>query len=141
MKKTACIILMAVMLIFFTACGQTNEKVQEAENMKQASYVNITAKQAKEIMDTESGYIILDVRTEEEFEEGHIPGAILIPDYEIKTRAEEILTDKNQQLLVYCRSGRRSKLASEALLDLGYTNIKEFGGIIDWPYEVEKQSD
>ena len=99
--------------------------------------MNITAQEAKAIMDSESGYIILDVRTQEEYDSGHIPNAILIPDDEITARAEAELTDKNQLILVYCRSGRRSKLAAEALVELGYTNIREFGGIIDWPYEVE----
>ena len=99
--------------------------------------MNITAEKAKQIMDMEEGYIILDVRTQEEYDEGHIPGAILIPNTEIEDRAEDELTDKNQLILVYCRSGRRSKLAAEILVELGYTNIREFGGIIDWPYEVE----
>ena len=99
--------------------------------------MNITAEEAKQIMDSEEGYVILDVRTQEEYDQGHIPGAILIPDTEIKAKAQEVLTDKDQLILVYCRSGRRSKLAAEALVELGYTNIKEFGGIIDWPYEVE----
>ena len=99
--------------------------------------MNITAREAKEIMDREEGYIILDTRAQEEYDEGHIPGAILIPHDEILEKAESVLTDKNQLILVYCRSGRRSKLAAEDLLKLGYTNIKEFGGIIDWPYEVE----
>lgn len=100
--------------------------------------MNITAQEAKALMDSQEGYIILDVRTQEEYDEGHIPGAILIPNTEIEDRAEEILTDKDQLILVYCRSGRRSKLASEFLAALGYTNIREFGGILDWPYEVEK---
>ena len=113
------------------------EPANRAENNREAVYVNITAEEAKQIMDSEEGYIILDVRTQEEYDQGHIPGAILIPDTEIKDKAEEVLTDKNQLLLVYCRSGRRSKLASEILVELGYTNIKEFGGIIDWPYEIE----
>ena len=99
--------------------------------------MNITAEEAKKIMDSEEGYIILDVRTQEEYDQGHIPGAMLIPNTEIETKAEEVLMDKDQLLLVYCRSGRRSKLASEILVELGYTNIKEFGGIIDWPYEIE----
>ena len=99
--------------------------------------MNITAEEAKQIMDIEEGYVILDVRTQEEYDEGHIPGAILIPNTEIGDRAEDELTDKNQLILVYCRSGRRSKLAAEILVKLGYTNIREFGGIIDWPYEVE----
>ena len=99
--------------------------------------MNITAEEAKQIMDSEEGYIILDVRTQEEYDESHIPGVILIPHTEIEARAEEVLTDKDQLILVYCRSGRRSKIAAEALVELGYTNIKEFGGIIDWPYETE----
>ena len=98
--------------------------------------MNITAQQAKEMMDTQSNYIILDTRTQEEYDEGHIPGAILIPYDEILQKAESVLTDKNQLSLVYCRSGRRSKLASEDLVKLGYQNIREFGGIRDWPYEI-----
>ena len=129
MKKLIILLLMAVLL---PACGQ------DKENNQEAVYMNITAEEAKRIMDIEEDYIILDVRTQEEYDQGHIPGAILIPDTEIETKAEEVLTDKNQLLLVYCRSGRRSKLAAEILVELGYTNIKEFGGIIDWPYEVEK---
>ena len=129
MKKLI-LLLLAVMML--TACGQAKENDQEAV------YVNITAEEAKQIMDREEGYIILDVRAQEEYDQGHIPGAILIPDTEIEAQAEEVLTDKDQLILVYCRSGRRSKLAAEALVELGYTNIKEFGGIIDWPYEVEK---
>ncbi len=128
MKKLI-LLLLAVMLL--TACGQ------DKENDREAVYVNITAEKAKQIMDSEEGYIILDVRTQEEYDQGRIPGAILIPNTEIEAQAEEILTDKDQLILVYCRSGRRSKLAAEALVELGYTNIKEFGGIIDWPYETE----
>ena len=101
-------------------------------------YENITAAEAKELMDTQPGYIILDVRTAEEYAEGHIPGAILLPYDEINQKAAGVLTDRNQLILVYCRSGRRSKIAAEALVTLGYTNIREFGGIIDWPYEVEQ---
>lgn len=128
MKK---LILLLLTVMLLTACGQAKENDQEAV------YVNITAEEAKQIMDTEEGYIILDVRTQEEYDESHIPGAVLIPNTEIETRAEEVLTDKDQLILVYCRSGRRSKLAAEILVELGYTNIREFGGIIDWPYEVE----
>lgn len=98
--------------------------------------MNITAEEAKKIMDTEPEYVILDVRTEEEFAQGHIPGAILIPDYEIREEAESSLPDKDALILVYCRSGRRSKNAAQILAELGYTNIREFGGILDWPYET-----
>ena len=127
--KRLVFLLLAVMLL--TACGQAKE------NDQGAVYVNITAEEAKQIMDSEEGYIILDVRTQEEYDQGHIPGAIVISHEEIAEKADEVLTDKNQLILVYCRSGRRSKIAAEALVELGYTNIKEFGGIIDWPYEVE----
>ena len=124
------VVLLAVLLL--AACGQ------DKENNQGAVYMNITAEEAKEIMDSEEGYIILDVRTREEYDEGHIPGAILIPNTAIEAKAEDVLPDKNQLILVNCRSGRRSKIAAEALAELGYTNIKEFGGIIAWPYEVEK---
>ena len=116
-------------LLLLSGCSQ-NETITET------NYMQITAKEAKNIMDNETDYIILDVRTEEEFSKGHIDGAILIPDYEITDKAEEILTDKDQLILVYCRSGRRRKLAADSLVTMGYTNIKEFGGIIDWPYDI-----
>ena len=128
MKK---LIFLFLAVLLLTACGQNTE------NDQGAVYVNITAEEAKQIMDTEEGYIILDVRTQEEYDEGHIPGATQISHEEIAEKAEEVLPDKNQLILVYCRSGRRSKIAAEALAELGYTNIKEFGGIIDWPYEIE----
>ena len=99
-------------------------------------YINITPDEAKEIMDSGEDYVLLDTREKDEYDAGHIPGAILIPHTEIKDRAEDIIINKDVQILVYCRSGRRSKLAAEALLELGYTNIKEFGGIIDWKYEI-----
>ena len=104
----------------------------------EASYEQISGEEAKALMDSESGYIIIDARTQEEYDLGHIPGAILIPEYEIADRAEAELPDKDQLILVYCRSGRRSKIAAEELVKLGYTNVKEFGGIIDWEYAITK---
>ena len=103
-----------------------------------ASYDQISGAEAKALMDSESGYVIIDARTQEEYDQGHIPGAILIPEYEIADRAEKELPDKDQLILVYCRSGRRSKIAAEELVKLGYTNVKEFDGIIDWEYEIVK---
>lgn len=144
MKKILAILMLAVTL---TACGmeeaaddsmilnETTETTETTEDVL-VPYEQITAEDAKKLMDTESDYIIVDARTEEEYAEGHIPGAILIPEYEIADRAQSELPDKDQLILVYCRSGRRSKIASQALADLGYTNVKEFGGIIDWPYDV-----
>lgn len=138
-------------LLLLAGCG---EQVKQSESnapprsvsqesggdvsMDAGCYKQITAEEAKTMMDKQEDYILLDVRTQEEFDEGHIEGAILIPDNEIATRAEADLTDKGATILLYCRSGRRSKLAAQALADLGYTGIYEFGGIIDWPYETVK---
>ena len=133
MKKAKGLIIM--LLISLSLFGMT---ACDGENGKASTYEQITAEQAKTIMDTEKDYVIIDARTKEEFAEGHIENAILIPEYEIANRAEKELPDKEQLILVYCRSGRRSKIASEELVKLGYTNVKEFGGIIDWPYEVVK---
>ena len=136
MKNTKGLIIMLILslsLFGLTACGGNNDDKGET-----LTYEQISAKEAKEIMDTEKDYIIIDARTEAEFAEGHIEGAILIPEYEIAERAEKELPDKDALILVYCRSGRRSKIASEELVKLGYTNVKEFGGIIDWPYETVK---
>ena len=135
MKKTRgwLIILMITLSIFtVAACGDKNDKGETL------TYEQISAEEAKVIMDTEKEYVIIDARTGSEFAEGHIEGAILIPEYEIADRAEKELPNKDALILVYCRSGRRSKIASEELVKLGYTNVKEFGGIIDWPYEIVK---
>ena len=123
--------LFAVLMAAFTLSACTAEKTSE-----NAGYMCITPQEAKEIMDTQKDYVILDAREPSEYEAGHIPGAIVISHEKIKEQAESQLPDKDQLILVYCRSGRRSKLAAQDLVDLGYTNVKEFGGIIDWPYEV-----
>lgn len=102
------------------------------------SYRQISMDEAVEMMKKESGYIILDVRRPDEYAEGHIPGAINVPNEEIGTAEIYELPDKAQLILVYCRSGRRSKEASDKLVKLGYTNIVEFGGILDWNGEIER---
>ena len=132
MKKLKGLIIMfliSLSLFGLTACQDSKNNV---------TYEQITAKEAKTIMEMQQDYIIIDARTDEEFAEGHIENAILIPEYEIANRAEKELPQKDALILVYCRSGRRSKIASEELVKLGYTNVKEFGGIIDWPYEIVK---
>lgn len=139
MKKICRLLLVAVfclLAITLTSCGNNN--TDEVQTNMNNTYEQISGEQAKALMDSEKGYVIIDARTQEEFDGGHIPGAVLIPEYEIADRAEKELPDKNQLILVYCRSGRRSKIASQALIDLGYTNVKEFGGIIDWEYETVK---
>ena len=102
-------------------------------------FVSITPQEAKKIMDTEKGYVIVDVRNADEYAQGHIPNAKLLPLPSIENIALNELPDKKQLLIVYCRSGVRSKKAADILAKLGYTNIKEFGGIIDWPYEIVKE--
>lgn len=96
------------------------------------SYRQITQEEAQKILKEETGYILLDVRTEEEWNEGHIPGSICIPNETIGAAPLPQLSDKDQMILVYCRSGRRSKLAAEKLAAQGYRNVLEFGGIITW---------
>lgn len=98
--------------------------------------MNISQQEAKRIMDSGEDCIILDVRGAEEYEQGHIPGATLLPLSELPARAEEELPDYEQQILVYCRSGTRSASAAIILESMGYTNIKDFGGIMDWTYDI-----
>ena len=110
----------------------------EAENQFTA-YIDesLTQEEAKEMMDTQE-VIILDVREQDEYDSGHIPGAVLLPVGSIdETTAAQVIPEKDSTVLVYCRSGNRSKTASSTLADLGYTNIYEFGGINTWPYETE----
>lgn len=126
MKKILLLLLLVTSVFMLSSCQPHNEEYQK-----------ITPQEAKSIIDNEKNYIILDVRTQEEYSSGHIKNAILIPNEDIYYKAEQILKDKDQLILVYCRSGRRSKEAAVKLIDLGYTNVLDFGGIIDWPYEIE----
>ena len=125
-------------LLAATACGAADNEATAPTAAADVTYEQLSAEQAKEIMDSEQPYYLIDARTDAEFAEGHIAGAVVIPEYEIAQRAENEIADKDALILVYCRSGRRSKIAAEEIIKLGYTNVKEFGGIIDWPYEIEK---
>ena len=126
MKKLIPILLSALM---FTGCAGTS-------NSQTNTYRSITMDEAVTMMAQETGYIILDVRRPDEFAAGHIPNAINVPNESIGTSDIPELPDKDQLIMVYCRSGRRSKEASEKLVKLGYTNIVEFGGILDWKGEI-----
>ena len=132
MKKTS-LLLLAGLLFIFTAC--TSEIVDDSDHPTHG-WQTITATQARNMMAGADSFVLLDVRTETEFQERRIDGAVLIPYDEIKDRAEVELPDKNAVILLYCRSGRRSALAAAELAALGYTNIYDFGGIINWPHEV-----
>lgn len=123
MKK---LIPILVIIMLLTACGS------EPNN----TYRQITMDEAIVMMEEEKDYIILDVRTIDEYKDKHIPDAINVPNEAIKAKEPKELPDKDQLILVYCRSGNRSKQASQKLADMGYTNIVEFGGINDWPGET-----
>ena len=132
MKIKKIIPVLASAILLFTGCNSKNTKTENN------SYRQIDMEEAEKIMKEEKEYIILDVRTPEEYKEGHIPQAINIPNETISTKDIPELPDKNQLILVYCRSGNRSKQAAGKLSRLGYDNIVEFGGIIDWNGEIEK---
>ena len=121
-----------LLLLLLTGCGGTASNASS-----ESDYQQISQEEAKEMMDTQD-VIILDVREQDEYDSGHIPGTILLPVGTIdEETAAEVIPEKDSTVLVYCRSGNRSKTASSALAELGYTNIYEFGGINTWPYETE----
>ena len=130
MKKSI-LILLAFVLVLMTGCAQ-----KAGEDNTERSYTQITQDEAKEMMAKDDGHVIVDVRRQDEYDAGHIPGAILIPNESIGTEQPEELPDPDQIILVYCRSGNRSKQASQKLADMGYTNVYEFGGINDWTGEI-----
>ena len=124
--------LFFLLLLLLTGCGGTTSNASS-----ESDYQQISQEEAKEMMDTQD-VIILDVREQDEYDSGHIPGAVLLPVGTIdETTAAEVIPEKDSTVLVYCRSGNRSKTASSTLAELGYSNIYEFGGINTWPYETE----
>jgi rhodanese-related sulfurtransferase len=129
MKRLA--IIFFTIIVLLSGCAQPS-------GSSTASYKQITQEEAKEMMAKDDGHIIVDVRRQDEYDEGHIPGALLIPNESITDKKPEELPDLNQIVLVYCRSGRRSKEASQKLADIGYTNVYEFGGINTWTGEIVK---
>ena len=133
-KKFAAWILLLFLIVSLAGCGSREE---DAENT--ASYQQITAEEAKAMMEEQPDAVILDVREQDEYDAGHIPGAVLLPVGTIdEETAASAIPENDTVVLVYCRSGNRSKTASQSLVDLGYTQIYEFGGIQDWPYDLER---
>ena len=130
MRKIRRLLPFVLSLMLLSSCGTPGSS--------SSGYRQISMDEAVKMMKDEKNYIILDARRPDEFAEGHIPGAINVPNEEIGTAEISELPDKSQLILVYCRSGRRSKEASKKLVKLGYTNIVEFGGILDWKGEIEK---
>ena len=129
MKRLA--IVFFTIIVLLSGCTQPS-------GSSTASYKQITQEEAKEMMTKNDGHIIVDVRRQDEYDEGHIPGAVLIPNESITDKQPEELSDLDQIILVYCRSGRRSKEASQKLADIGYTNVYEFGGINTRTGEIVK---
>lgn len=128
--------IFVLLALFVLGCGQKPQK--EEIVTEQNSYQQISAEEAKRMMDELEDEIVLDVREQNEYDAGHVPAAVLLPVGDIEEMAAAVIPTKDTVVLVYCRSGNRSKMASEALVKLGYTQVYEFGGIRSWPYEVEK---
>ena len=139
MRQILLFATLAASLALLSGCALSRAKEDKAEDITgKAAYHKISAEEAYEMMVSQE-VVIVDVRTPEEYDGGHIPNAILVPNESIGDDMPEALPDKEATLLIYCRSGRRSKEASEKLLKLGYKSIYEFGGVIDWPYELVKE--
>ena len=135
MKRLLCILL--ALVCGLSGCAITAPQADEEET-GMSTYRQISQEEAKKMMDEKAYDVILDVREQNEYAESHIPGAVLLPLGAIdEGSAAEVIPAEDSVVLVYCRSGRRSKIAAQKLSDAGYTNIYEFGGIITWPYDIE----
>lgn len=135
-------IVVALAAVMLVGCTSKEGQIMDGDGMfKKIEFTQITQEEAKRMMSVDDGHIIVDVRREDEYAEGHIPGAILIPNESIENSPPEKLPYRDQIILVYCRSGRRSKEAAEKLADLGYSNVYDFGGIIDWTGEIVKENE
>ena len=132
--KRIILVFLAAVLCVVTGCSSSGQKAGSDDTAE--SYTKITQDEAREMMAKDDGHIVVDVRRQEEYDAGHIPGAVLIPNESIGTERPEQLPDPDQIILIYCRSGNRSKQAAQKLCDLGYTNIYEFGGINTWTGEI-----
>ncbi|MBQ6426325.1 MAG: rhodanese-like domain-containing protein [Clostridia bacterium] len=133
MKKTLALLLAAVLLVPAGCSPMPTEDV-----VLNRGYTRISQEEARKMMEREDGHIVLDVRRQDEYDAGHIPGAILLPNESIGTERPEELPDPDQIILIYCRSGNRSKQAAKKLADMGYTNVYEFGGITEWTGDITK---
>ncbi|ACV39531.1 rhodanese-like domain-containing protein [Leptotrichia buccalis] len=142
-RKIVLLIIIGIFSVFGFSCSKTGNEKQdlvmskEAKNGKKVEYKKITSDEAKKMMETQKA-IVVDVRTLEEYNEGHIPNAISVPLETIENEAEAKLKNKDDLILVYCRSGRRSREAALKLIEKGYTNVIDFGGIQDWNGEIVK---
>ena len=132
------ILMFLVCMMILPGCSSEKKSTPVSSSDEKKSYTKISQDEAKKMMEKDDGHVIVDVRREDEFASGHIPGAVLIPNESIGTDKPAELPDPDQIILVYCRSGNRSAQASQKLADLGYTNVFDFGGIMTWTGEIEK---
>ena len=132
--KRIMLVFLAAILCVVTGCSLSGQNTGGNDTAK--SYTQISQEEAKEMMAKDDGHVVIDVRRQDEYDAGHIPDAILIPNESIECDSPEALPDYDQIILIYCRSGNRSKQAAQKLAGMGYTNIHEFGGIIDWTGDV-----
>lgn len=133
-------IVAAVGIWFFSkgSCPLSAMGQGQVTEIKNPRYQKITAQQVKERLDKGNKLFIVDVRTKEEYAEGHVPGSYLIPYDEIETQVAQLPQKKNTDVVVYCRSGRRSEIAAKSLISLGYTNVADMGAVSNWTYGLEK---
>ena len=136
-RKTGAALLLIMMVMLFCGCGKREQTMNGEGKAQTMQYIQITQEEAQKMMEQDDGHVVVDVRRADEYAEGHIPGAILVPNENIVNTPPEELPDFEQIILVYCRSGRRSKEAAQKLADMGYKKVYEFGGIIDWTGEIE----
>lgn len=133
-KITKVFLCLFLILAFITGCGRNNNGVEE----NKSDHKKISAQEAKSMMESNEDMVIIDVREESEYNEGHIKNSLLLPLGKIEKDIEKVSEDKDKTILLYCRSGRRSSEAATILTSLGYRNVYDFGGIIDWDYEIVK---
>jgi len=133
---TLLLLLTLTIILAFSGCATSEDPAGE----EAPTVMNLSAEQGKAMMDEDPTIILVDVRTQEEYIEEHIPGALLVPVDELESLAPEMIPDKEATYIIYCRSGNRSATAAQQLIELGYQNIYDMGGIIDWPYETQAGS-
>lgn len=139
--KKSLLIVSFALAAMLAACGGAPSSSSaslpaSSSAVEKAEYRTLTAQEAKARMDSDDSIVVLDVRTEAEFEEKHIEGAVLIPNETIISEPPAELPDKDAEILIYCRSGNRSRQAAEKLIGMGYSNVYDFGGINSWPYDT-----
>lgn len=137
MQKISFLFILTIMLVVGIVVLVNNMGNKNDSKTLVSEYKKIKPSEAKAKLEQDKKIVLLDVRTQSEYQQGHIPGSILLPVNELVKKIESVVADKNREIIVYCRSGNRSKTASKKLIKMGYKKVYDLGGIIDWPYEIE----